>query len=60
VWATKRRRWALRYGHERAYCERLLRRVAEKYNMYLVALEVAEDHVHGCTEIPPQLSVGRR
>ena len=58
MWATKRRRRALRHEHERAYCERLLRRVAEKYDMDIVAIEVAEDHVHVCAEIPPQLSVG--
>ena len=40
------------------YCERLLRRVAEKYDMHIVAIEVAEEHVHVCVEIPPQLSVG--
>ena len=58
VWATKRRRRALKYEHERAYCERLLRRVAEKYDMYVVAMEVEEDHVHLYVEIPPQRSVG--
>ena len=58
VWATKSRRRALRHENERAYSERLLRRMAEKYNMYVVAIEVAEDHVHMCAEIPPQLSVG--
>jgi putative transposase len=40
------------------YSERLLPRVAEKLNMYVVAVEVREDHVHLCLEIPPQLSVG--
>jgi putative transposase len=32
--------------------------VAEKYNMYVIAVEVAEEHVHLCVEIPPHLSVG--
>ena len=58
VWATKRRRRALKFEHERAYCEKLLRRVAEKYDMYVVAIEVDEDHVHIYVEIPPQLSIG--
>ena len=58
VWATKRRRRALRLPEERAYCERLLRRVAEKYDMEMLAVEVAEDHVHLYVEIPPQQSVG--
>ena len=58
VWATKRRRRALRSEEERKFCERLLRRVAEKYDMYIVAIEVAEEHVHICAEIPTQLSVG--
>jgi putative transposase len=58
VWATKRRRRALRGARERAYCARLLRRVAEVYDMYVEALEVAADHVHVCVAIPPQLSVG--
>jgi putative transposase len=59
VWATKRRRRAFRREEERAYCERLLRRVAEKYDMHIVAMEVAEEHVHVCAEIPPQISVGK-
>lgn len=58
IWATKRRRRALRSEDERAYCERLLRRVAEKYDMFVVAITVDEDHVHLNVEIPPQLSVG--
>lgn len=58
IWATKRRRRALRNEDEREYCERLLRRVAEKYDMFVVAITVDEDHVHLNVEIPPQLSVG--
>ena len=58
VWATKRRRKALRQEEERKFCERLLRRVADKYDMHIIAIEVAAEHVHVCTEIPPQLSVG--
>ena len=58
IWATKRRRRALINEHERAYCERLLRRVAEKYDMFVIAITVDEDHVHINVEIPPQLSVG--
>src|SRR5208337_96690 len=58
VWATKRRRRALKFEHERAYCEKLLRRVAEKYDMFVAAIGVDEDHVHMYVEIPPQLSVG--
>ncbi len=58
IWATKRRRRALTNEGERANCERLLRRVAEKYDMFVVAIEVDKDHVHLNVEIPPQLSVG--
>lgn len=58
VWATKRRRRALREPHERKYCERLLRRVAEKYDMEVMGMEVDEDHVHLYVAIPPQQSVG--
>jgi len=58
VWATKRRRRALSGARERAYCARLLRRVADVYDMYIEALEVAADHVHMCIAIPPQQSVG--
>ena len=58
VWATKRRRRALRETSQRAYCARLLRRVAEVYDMYIEALEVDVDHVHVCVAIPPQQSVG--
>ena len=58
VWATKRRRRALGEAHERAYCARLLRRVADVYDMYIEALEVDVDHVHVCLAIPPQQSVG--
>ena len=58
VWATKRRRRALREPHERQYCARLLRRVAEKYDMDVLGMEVDEDHVHLYVAIPPQQSVG--
>ncbi len=58
VWATKRRRRALGGARERAYCARLLRRVAEVYDMDIEALEVAADHVHVCVAIPRQQSVG--
>lgn len=58
IWATKRRRRALREPHEREYCEKLLRRVAEKYDTPVIAIEVDEDHVHLYLEIPPQQSVG--
>ena len=58
IWATKRRKRALRGPHEREYCERLLRRVAEKYDMAILAMEVDEDHVHLYVEIPPQRAVG--
>ncbi|MBS2029786.1 MAG: IS200/IS605 family transposase [Deltaproteobacteria bacterium] len=59
VWATKRRRRALTQEEEREYCERLLRRVGEKYEMDVLALEVDVDHVHLYAEISPQLSVGQ-
>jgi len=58
IWATKRRKRALREPHEREYCARLLRRVSEKYDMVVLALEVDEDHVHMYVEIPPQRAVG--
>jgi len=58
IWATKRRRRALRREEERDYCKRLLGRVAEKYEMTILAIEVDEDHVHLYVEIPPQQSVG--
>ena len=41
------------------YCEKLLRRVAEAYDMNIHAIEVDIDHVHIYLEIPPQLSVGK-
>ena len=58
VWATKRRKRALRFEHEREYCEKLLRRVGEKYDMPILAIGVDENHVHLYVEIPPQRSVG--
>ena len=58
VWATKRRRRALSEAHEREYCERLLRRAAEVYDLEIEALEVDVDHVHVCVAVPPQQSVG--
>src|SRR5688500_16929184 len=58
IWATKRRKRALREPHEREYCEKLLRRVAGKYETSVLAIEVDEDHVHLYVEIPPQQSVG--
>jgi len=48
----------LRKGRERKYCKRLLRRVAEVYDLYVEAIEVDVDHVHICIAIPPQQSVG--
>lgn len=59
VWATKRRRRALRREEERVYCGKLLRRAAEKYDMTMLAMEIDKDHVHLYLEIPPQQSVGR-
>jgi putative transposase len=35
-----------------------MRRVAEKYDMHMLGLEVDVDHVHLYVEIPPQQSVG--
>ena len=58
IWATKRRRRALREEAEQTYCARLLRRAAEKYDMTVLAIEVDKDHVHLYMEIPPQRSVG--
>jgi len=58
VWATKRRKRALKEEHEREYCKRLLRRAAEVADAEVEAIEVAEDHVHLCVEIPPKQSVG--
>ena len=57
VWSTKYRRRALQKPEQEA-CEKLLRRIAEKYGMNIVSLEVDDDHVHLYIEIPPQRSVG--
>lgn len=59
VFSTKRRRRALRLLEERTYCEKLLRRAAEAYDMNVLVIEVDVDHVHMYMEIPPQLSVGK-
>ncbi len=59
VWVTWRRRKALTQLYEREYCEALLRRIADEYDMNVEVLEVDVDHVHLCIEIPPQMSVGR-
>ena len=40
------------------YCERLLRRAAEAYDMEVLAIEVDIDHVHIYLIVPPQRSVG--
>ena len=58
VWATKRRKRALKEQHEREYCGRLLRRAAEVNDAEVEAMEVAQDHVHLLMEIPPKHSVG--
>jgi len=58
VWATKRRKRALKESHEREYCGRLLRRAAEVSDAFVEAMEVAEDHVHLLMGIPPKQSVG--
>jgi putative transposase len=57
VWSTKYRRRALQKPEQEA-CEKLLRRIAEKYGMNIVSSEVDDDHVHLYVEIPPQRSVG--
>ena len=59
VFSTKRRRRALKTEFERQYCEKLLRRVAEAYDMNVLVIEVDSDHIHVYLEIPPQTSVGR-
>jgi putative transposase len=59
VWVTWRRRKALTPSYQREYCEQLLRRIADEYDMNIEVLEVNVDHVHLCIEIPPQMSVGR-
>ena len=59
VFATKRRKRALKRPEERKYCERLLRRAAEVHDMEIHAIEVDVDHVHIYLEIPPQCSVGK-
>jgi hypothetical protein len=41
VWATKRRLRALKFEGERAYCEKLLQQVAEKYDMFVARYEGA-------------------
>ena len=59
VFSTKRRRRALKTEDERKYCERLLRRAAEAYDMNVLVIEVDVDHVHIYLEIPPQIAVGK-
>ena len=59
VFSTKRRRRALRPGELQEYCEKLLRRAAEAYDMEVLSIEVDIDHVHIYLVIPPQLSVGK-
>jgi putative transposase len=59
VWVTKYRKRALKFSHEREFCEKVLRRAAEEYNMKIQMIEVDEDHVHIYMDIPPQKSVGR-
>jgi len=44
---------------ERKYCEKLLRRAAEVYDMNVLVIGVDVDHVHIYLEIPPQISVGK-
>ena len=58
VWATKRRKRALKEAHEREYCSRLLQRAAEVHDAFIETMEVAQDHVHLLIEIPPKQSVG--
>jgi putative transposase len=58
VWPVKYRRKALIEGHERLYCEDILRRAALEYGMKIESIEVDTDHVHIFILIPPQRSVG--
>ncbi|MBK7891874.1 MAG: IS200/IS605 family transposase [Bdellovibrionales bacterium] len=59
IWVTKYRKRVLTLEHERAFCERVLRRAAAEYGMEIVEIEVDVDHVHIQIGIPPQKSVGK-
>ena len=41
----------------RDYTWELFKRIAKEYEIYIEAMEIADDHVHLLVEIPPKMSV---
>lgn len=58
VWCPKRRRDVFRNDEVRERAERLFREICEDYDLDLIELEVAADHVHVMLSFPPRLSIG--
>ena len=59
IWTVKYRKRALKHPQEKEECEKVLRRTALEYGMEIEVIEVDEDHVHLCIQIPRQRSVGK-
>ena len=55
VWAPKYRKAILRRS-VKAYVEYLFRRIAREYDLEIVELAVAADHVHILVSAPPRYS----
>ena len=58
VWCPKRRRDVFRNAEVRERAEQLFREICEEYDLDLIELEVAPDHVHVMLSFPPKRSIG--
>ena len=58
VWCPKRRRDVFRNDEVRERAEQLFRQICEEYELDLIELEVAQDHVHVMLSFPPKRSIG--
>jgi putative transposase len=57
VWAPKYRKWILK-GKVRDAVKELFQEVLAARDCEIVEMEIAEDHVHIFTSIPPRYSIG--
>lgn len=57
VWAPKYRKWILK-GNVRDAVKELFQEILVARDCEIVEMEIAEDHVHIFTSIPPRYSIG--
>ena len=57
VWAPKYRKWVLK-GEVREYVEEIFKEILTARDCEVMEMEIAQDHVHIFSSIPPRYSVG--